>query len=101
MGIGTGCGYTTQIRSEAPITGIADDEAYTCLVSAWVRQVLLTSRYGHWQAWCLRSRGTPETHAGVGGLALRPSMLSAVLSGWTHPASPGVGRSWACSSSSG
>ena len=46
MGIGTGCGYTTQIRPEAPITGIADDEAYTCLVSACVRQALLASRYG-------------------------------------------------------
>ena len=47
-------------------------------------------------AWCLSSRGTPETHAGVGGLALRPTMPSAVLSGWTHPASTGVGGSLAC-----
>ena len=45
-GLALVCGYTTQIRSEAPITGIADDEAYACLVSAWVRQVLLASRYG-------------------------------------------------------
>ena len=29
-----------------PLTGTADDEAYTCLVSAWVRQALLASRYG-------------------------------------------------------
>ena len=46
MGIGAGCGFTAQIRPEAPITRIADDEAYACLVSAWVRQVLLASRYG-------------------------------------------------------
>ena len=47
-------------------------------------------------SWCLSSRRTPKTHVGVGGLALRPTMPSAVLSGWTHPASPGVGRSLAC-----
>ena len=43
MGIGTGCGCTTQIRSEAPITMMRRTPAWYLLGSG---QVLLASRYG-------------------------------------------------------
>ena len=83
-----------------PATGyLAREETLACLPGLGLTDQLCLRRVAALrQAWCLSSRGTPETHAGVGGLALRPTMPSAVLPGWAHPASSGVGRCLACCS---